>query len=105
MRHLTSSRLCHNLINLQTRVSLPVTGALSIPLARMILKYSNLGALFLRDDRSQHLGLFDGGLANLDCIAISDQQHILQLELLANLGWDSLDENSIAHLSTILSRT
>jgi hypothetical protein len=80
-----------------------MTGTPSIPLAWMILKDSNLGALLLRDDRCQHLGFFDSGLANLDFLTISNQKHILQFKLLTNLTWDSLDENGAAHLGTILS--
>jgi hypothetical protein len=76
MRHLKTS-LNHNLIHLQARIPLSMTGTLPIPLARMILKDSNLGTFLLRDDRRQHLGFFDSGLTNLDLIAIGDQQYIL----------------------------
>jgi hypothetical protein len=91
-----------NSINPQPCVLLPVTLAAAIALARPVLPDKDLLSLVLFDDRRCHGSARNGGLADLDIVAICHKQDIVQNDLLTDFVGQLFDAEKMANFGAVL---
>src|SRR5215467_10987268 len=94
--------LRRDLGDLERRVRLAVTVLLPVRLAPAELEDEELLAELLGDDLRAHLGAGEGGLANLDVLAVAHEEDLAQLELGALIAGKLLDTDGRARLDPVL---
>src|ERR1039457_4766039 len=102
----TATNSDNNLFNLQNRMVRADTAFAMVTFAAAELEGNDfLALLVLVNDLGGHARAFDVGLADLDFLAVGNQQNVFQRDLLALFAVEEFDLQNVAGLDAILLGT